>query len=195
MELDKKFFQNYKELIYIVLILFFAVIFSLKFFISSVINLNNASNDKKGQIARVEEIKARFADVEKEKSVRLAEENKLKPFFEPQGVSNDSLASFGGMFEDMVDFVKMNNLMLRSVEYQMYPKEDPFFVNFPNDFNVCGIKFYIVGSYTQLLKFLDDILTYPYFLDITDISVKPYRKDDQYVLVNMTITLYSKKHP
>ena len=193
MELDEKFFKNYKELI-IVFFILVAVLFVCYQPISGAIKktkLTKAEYQK--QIAKVKDVKNEVASIEDAKSQLVDKQNKLKPFFEQKGAPENSVASFGGMFEDVVDYVKMNSLMLRSIEYNLNPKDDEFFQKFPLLYNSCRVKLYMVGTYAQLQGFLKDISVYPYFIDITEIGVFPYKKDINYLVINVTLTLYSKK--
>ena len=105
----------------------------------------------------------------------------------------DSISSFGGMFEDIVDYIKMNNLMLRSVEYKLNPPKDKIGSKFPTVYNVCGVDFFIIGTYPQIQGLIRDLKVYPYYIDIAKVELTPYEKDPEYVLTKLSITLYSKK--
>jgi len=193
MELDEKFFKNYKELIIVIIALVVVVCICYNPIASAIKKTKLTMAEYKKQAAKVKEVKNQVASIEDAKNQLMDKQNKLKPFFEQKGAPEDSVASFGGMFEDVIDYVKMNSLMLRSVEYYMNPKEDPMYAKFPLLYNVCRIKLFMVGTYSQLEGFLKDISVYPYFIDISEISIYPYKKDMNYLIMNVSLTLYSKK--
>ena len=193
MEIDEKFFKNYKELIIVGCLLIVIVIVCIHPIFSAIKKTSLTMSEYKKQVAKVKNVKTQVESIETAKTQLNDKQNKLKPFFEQKGASEDSVASFGGMFEDVIDYVKMNNLMLRSVEYSLTPQGDVLFDKFPNLYSACRVKLYMIGSYSQLESFLNDVSVYPYFIDISEINVSPYKKDMQYLVINLSLTLYSKK--
>ena len=193
MELDEKFFKNYKELIIVIVVLIAVICICYQPISGAIKKTKLTMAEYKKQVAKVKDVKNQVASIEDAKNQLMDKQNKLKPFFEQKGAPEDSIASFGGMFEDVIDYVKMNSLMLRSVEYFMNPKEDPMYAKFPLLYNVCRINLFMVGTYTQLEGFLKDISVYPYFIDISEINITPYKKDMNYLIMNVSLTLYSKK--
>lgn len=193
MELDEKFFKNYKELIIVAAILFVVLFLCYQPISASIKKLQRTMTEHKSQVTKVKEVKNQVADIEEAKNQLIDKQNKLKPFFEQKGVPEDSIASFGGMFEDIIDYIKMNNLMLRSVEYFMNPKDDVLYAQFPLLYNVCRIHVYVVGTYSQIQGFLNDVSVYPYFIDVSSVGISPYKQDMKYLLAHIELTLYSKK--
>jgi hypothetical protein len=51
----------------------------------------------------------------------------------------------------------------------------------------------MVGTYVNLQGFMRDMMVYPYFTNISEIRINQYEKDETYIIINMNITLYSKK--
>lgn len=193
MELDEKFFKNYKELIIVVSILFVVLFLCYQPISAAIKKTQRTISEHKTQVEKVKEVKTKVADLEEAKNQLIDKQNKLKPFFEQKGAPEDSIASFGGMFEDIVDYVKMNSLMLRSIGYNLNPKEDPLYTQFPLLYNVCCVHMQVIGTYSQIEGLLKDISVYPYFIDITMISLRPYKQDMQYLIADIDLTLYSKK--
>ena len=193
MELDEKFFKNYKELIIVLCVLVMVLFVCYQPVASAIKKTKLTMAEYKKQVAKVKDVKTEVASIEDAKNQLIDKQKKLKPFFEQKGAPEDSVASFGGMFEDVIDYVKMNRLMLRSVEYSLTPKDDVMFEKFPLLYNVCRIKLYMIGSYPQLQSFLNDISVYPYFIDVSEVNIVPYKKDMQYLVINVSLTLYSKK--
>lgn len=193
MELNEKFFKNYKELIIVAVLLIAVIVLSYQPISNIIKKTKNTIDEHNGQILKVNEAKEQVADLEKAKNMLIDKQNKLKPVFEQKGSPEDSIASFGGMFEDIVDYIKINNLMLRTIEYSINPIDDPLYAQFPLLYNVCRVNLMAIGTYSQLEAFLNDIYIYPYFVDITKVEVNPYQSDKKYLLANISITLYSKK--
>ena len=147
---------------------------------------NRQVNVVKDLKIKVDTIASANAKLEKQKDI-------LRPFFKQDFAPDDSIASFGGMFEDIVSYVKMNGLLLRSIEYNINPEEDQIYQNFTSTYNVCQVKLYMVGTYPQLQKFLNDIYTYPYYTSIDSISLNPYEYNKKFLVAEIDINLYSKK--
>ncbi len=193
MQFDEKFIQNYKEVIIGLIIIAIVALLGIKQISDVIMKTQNTLSEHKKQEEKLKEAKKKLEDFEKTKQKMLDKQNKLKPVFEQKQSPEDSIASFGGMFEDIVDYVKMNGLMLRSVEYKLNPADDTIYATFPTLYNVCQVNIFVVGTYTQMEGFMRDLTVYPYFINIASMDISPYEKDKQYLLVNISITLYSKK--
>ncbi len=185
--------SSIREILLSILAVLLILVFGFKQLGTIFVECKNNFVSKKTIVATVEDLR------KKEETIRLAneritkEQNILKPFYKQEFVTNDSVASFGGMFEDIIDYIKMNELMLRSIEYNINPDQDLIFKNFASSYNVCEIKLFMIGTYPQLLQFFRDIESYPYYINISKVHVKPYEYKNQYLLINMSINLYSKK--
>lgn len=193
MQFDEKFLQNYKELIIGGVIILILALLGIKQVVGSISKTQSTLSEHKAQQEKLNEVKKKLEEFEKAKQEMLNKQNKIKPVFSQKMAPEDSIASFGGMFEDIIDYVKMNGIMLRSVEYNLNPPEDPIYSAFPNLYNVCKVNLFIIGTYAQMEGFLRDLTVYPYFINLSDMNVEPYEKDKEYLLVNISITLYSKK--
>ena len=137
-------------------------------------------------------------EVDESKSSLQKEEDLLKTIkaiynsSEPGKAEN--LSAFGTMFDDVIQRIQQNGLMIRAIEYQMNPELDPVVVNFSKDYNVCALKFFLVGSYAQLKTLLDELnTTFPYLVGISKTNVIVYQDNTDYILADIAITLYSKK--
>ena len=106
----------------------------------------------------------------------------------------ENLSSFGTMFDDVIQRIQQNGLMIRAIEYQMNPENDPLVVGFAKDYNVCTLKFFLVGSYAQLRTLLEELnTTFPYLVGLTKLNVLVYQENTDYILADLAVTLYSKK--
>lgn len=191
--MDENFIKNYKEIIIGAIIILLLAAFGVKQVIGSSTKIQATTLEHKKQKEKLKEIKKRVAEFEESKKKMQVQQSKIRPVFDPKNGSEDTIASFGGMFEDIIDYVKMNNLKLRSVAYIMSPADDLIYSKFPNLYSVCKVNLFIVGTYMDLEGLLRDLTVYPYFINIAEVQLAPYEKNKQYLLINMTITLYAKK--
>lgn len=182
-----------REIILSIITIILVIIFGFKQVSGIIVECNGNFATKNEKSKLIEDLRR------KEETIRLAnervqkEQEVLKPFYKPEFPTTDSIASFGGMFEDIIDYVKINGLMLRSIEYNISPEQDLIFKSFAGAYNVCEVKLFLIGTYPQLQTFFNDLYAYPYYLNIAKIEIKPYQSKPQYLLVNLSITLYSKK--
>lgn len=156
-------------------------------------------NDAKERAVQSEQsLQVAEAEWNKSESTRTKEEDLLKnikSIFQASSTSStDNLSMFGTMFDDVIQRIQQNGLMIRAIEYQMSPENDPLSVNFSKDYNICTLKFFLVGSYSQVKTLLNELQTnFPYLIGISKINVLVYEDNTDYVLVDLAVNLYSKK--
>ena len=98
------------------------------------------------------------------------------------------------MFEEIIRKAQKNGLMIRSIEYDMRPATDPIYLENPEAYNACELKFFFVGSYAQLQTFLSDMNNnFGYLTYISKLNITAFTSNTDYLLINISITLYSKK--
>ncbi len=192
-KIDEKFIKQYKELLICGLLLLLAVAFGIRQVVVTVMKIQATSKEHKKQKEKLKEAQKKLKDYEDANKRLMDKQSNIKKVFQPKTATEDSIASFGGMFEDIIDYVKINNLMLRSVQYKINPPDDQIYTKFPTLYNVCNVQLMVVGTYVQLEGLVRDLTVYPYFINIAQVKINPYEKDDQYIIVTMDITLYSKK--
>lgn len=108
--------------------------------------------------------------------------------------ANENLGVFGTMFEDIIKKAQYNGLLIRSIEYDMRPSSDPLYADFSTEYNVCELKFFLVGTYTQLRAFLNDTVNnFPFLISLSKLNVTAFEGNTDYILINISLTLYSKK--
>ena len=141
---------------------------------------------------------------EKEKQINAidaaAEEERLKlkslkPIYESEiDSANENLGVYGDMFEKLVKGAQRNGLMIRSIEYNKTPETDPLMEENADTYNACELKFFFVGTYSQLQSFLSEVNNnFEYLTYISKLSVTAFSKNTDYLLINAAITMYSKK--
>ena len=119
----------------------------------------------------------------------------IKPVYE-SGIdsSTQNLGIYGNMFENLVKRAQSNGLMIRSIEYNMTPESDPLVLEHANRYNACELKFFLVGTYSQLQNFLMEVNNnFEYLVYVSSLSVTAFERNTDYILANTSITLYSKK--
>ena len=136
------------------------------------------------------------AEFNKSESALLKEEDLLKnikAIYQANPTSStDNLSMFGSQFDDVIQRIQQNGLMIRAIEYQMTPDFDP--LSKANDYNTCALKFFLVGSYSQLKTLLHELNTnFPYLLGLSKVNILVYEDNTDYILADFAVTLYSKK--
>lgn len=137
---------------------------------------------------QIEDIKAQKQAYEKE------EKSATKPVYKTDLATLDAMASFGIMFEDVIQAAKYNGLKLRSIEYSQNPADDVVTQNVLSDYNICAIKMQLIGSYAQFRSYFDDIANYPYLINLDKISIFPYDGDKKILIADVQINLYAEKN-
>ncbi len=160
--------------------------------------LTSFQEGSRGQTNSESELKKITEKVEKEKR-RLEEEEinlrSIKQIYETN-VDGDAsnLSSFGTMFDDVIKIAQQNSLFIRSIEYDTTPDENSVYANFNDQYNVCKLKFFFVGKYSNLRTFLNDITNnFKYLISISDLNVTVFSSDTDYILIRISLSLYSKK--
>ena len=146
--------------------------------------------DSKLQLAKTEYEKSK--DQKKQDEIQL---QSIKPVYETKEDSEtENLGVFGSMFEDIIKKIQSDGLLVRSIEYDMRPPEDPIYLSYSNIYNVCELKFFLVGTYSQLKVFLNEMANnFPNLISISKLNITAFNGNTDYILISMSITLYSKK--
>lgn len=186
--------SNIRELILGIVVVVLLLVFFIKQTSGFFVECKDKFVEKNAASTKLAESKVRAEELALEAKRVEEQQNALKPFFKLEsGSQNDSISAFGGMFEDFIDYIKIEGLMLRSIEYNINPQTDPIYKSFSSQYNVCEVKLFLVGTYSQLNTLLKDIDNYPYFVSVSQLSVAPYQANKRYLLINISIMLYSKK--
>lgn len=142
-----------------------------------------------------ETLEEKIKKIDAEKEAENIKLKSLKPIYESNlESSTENLGVFGNMFEEIIRKAQKNGLLIRSIEYDMRPATDPIYIESPESYNVCELKFFFVGSYSQLQTFLYDMNNnFQYLTYISNLNVTAFTSNTDYLLINISITLYSKK--
>ena len=108
-------------------------------------------------------------------------------------LGNDTL--FFTLYNDLIEMVHSNSIKIKSMEYLYNPENDAF-VKFSKDlYFVCEVNMELVSNYTNLGKFIQNVVQYPYYMRIMSLNVTPYAKDKKILLTNVCVRLYAKTSP
>ena len=130
----------------------------------------------------------------KQESYEKSEKVKTKPVYKSDLESTDQMSSFGVMFEDVIQSAKYNNLKLRSIAYNTSPANDIVAKNLNADYNICAIQMQLIGTYSQLRSYFQDIYNYPYLINLDKISITPYANNKKILIADVTVIIYSEKN-
>ena len=108
-------------------------------------------------------------------------------------LGNDTL--FFTLYSDLIEMVHANSIKIKSMEYTYNPENDAF-VKFSKDmYFVCEVNMELVSNYSQLGKFIQEVVQYPYYIRFLDVEVKPYDKDKKILISNVSLRLYARTTP
>ena len=153
-------------------------------------------------IARIEEMEAKvndlnvkYLEVQKRQNIENMKYANLeqKIIYQPQYAYSNSLLALNGMLEDITNKALKNQLKLRKIDYIENLTNDVITTNDPNSYNACGVKLSLIGSYLEFQKFLNEIFTYPYLINLNTIDITPYQRDKRVLIIDVTLHMYAKK--
>lgn len=108
-------------------------------------------------------------------------------------LGNDTL--FFTLYNDLIEMVHSNSIKIKSMEYLYNPESDTF-VKFSKDqYFVSEVNMELVSNYTNLGKFIQDVIQYPYYIRIMSIDIEPYPKDKKILIANVSMRLYAHTAP
>ncbi len=185
------------EKVIIPIILFVIIVLAAIFLVQDPFRRSIEASDKEKSVRELNQnLQAQVDALESEKQQQQANMNTLKPFFEMPGAFDDtSLASFGSMLEDIVeDYIKPHGVMVRSIDYTIDPPEDPISSTFAPNYRSCALELYLICKYANLHDLIYDLINnFPHFISISQMVVSAYPADKEYLLVYLTVNLYTKK--
>lgn len=171
-----------------VLIVFFTISPKFEEYQEAKLKYSKINNDRETLEDQISKIKTE----QEQEDIKM---QSLKTIYKSEVESNnDNLGMFGNMFDEIIKNAQKNGLLIRSIEYDMRPQSDPIYADNADNYNVCELKFFFVGTYAQLGTFLSEINNnFQYLVYISNLDVTAFASNTDYLLINTTITLYSKK--
>lgn len=151
--------------------------------------------DVQSKTIELEDLKSQVETLKtKKEAYEKAEKIKTKPVYKSDLATADQMSSFGVMFEDVIQSAKYNGLKLRSISYKLAPEGDIIANSLGDSYNSCAIQMQLIGSYSQLNSYFQDIFNYPYLINLDKINIVPYTGNKKILVANITINIYSEKN-
>lgn len=186
-----------KNMAYLFILVAIALFFGLLWVF--VVPSYNEFESTKSQLAQnqreLERLEAESAKIKDRIAKDELQLKSLKQIYQTEeSGTTDGLSVYGTMFDDLIKSAQANKLLIRSIEYNMNPSYDQVFANFSAQYNVCELKFFFVGKYPDLKAYLSEITgNFPYLLSISSLNVTAFPGNTDYILIKMSVNLYSKK--
>jgi predicted Holliday junction resolvase-like endonuclease len=130
---------------------------------------------------------------QEEKAKEKDSANSQKPFYKPIESGLDSESVIAGEFAEILQLIRANKIKVRSIKYNYEPKDDNFYINAKEKYNVARLELEMISSYSDYDNFLKELYKHDHFLDIQSAEIVPYKKNKKILLINFKLTLYSKK--
>ena len=190
-----KYSRYYGTIIFIVIVAI-SFLFGYKVLSKSINDLSNTKTqlEKKEQEYNLKVEKKKIVE-RKLEQIRTASKTVQKKLYAPadSDLGNDTL--FFTLYNDLIEMIHSNSIKIKSMEYQYNPEDDTF-VKFSRDmYFVSEVRMELVSNYTNLGKFIQDLVQYPYFIKIMNVDVKPYAKDKKILVTDISLRLYARTSP
>ncbi len=184
-----------KYLIYIA-VLVLIVIFALYLLIpiaSGIVQKIPQIDEKKANVENLtKELElAKKAKMEKENA--LSEGRVIKQIYESDIKSTDMMVNFNGMLETVLNLAKQAGLKTKTIEFKVIPEADLVKQNHSNDYDATLLIAQMYGTYTELQNFLREVYRHEYLMGIYELKITPYEADKKILIINISLSLYSKK--
>lgn len=137
------------------------------------------------------------------KSIDIAQKNKAtqersstndeKQIYEPQFKSSDAMVNFNEMLETTLELAKESGLKIKTIEFKDIPESDIIKQNHASNYDSTLLATQLIGTYTELQNFLREIYRHQYLIGIYDLKVVPYELDKKILIIDLSLSLYSKK--
>ena len=184
--------QKYIPLCYVLaVVLFFGLIYFLcqpKFE-----EYSSSSSTAKSSEREKEELQKQLKKIEADNALADMKMKNLKTIVETNvDPSAANMGMFGNLFETIITQARNDGLLIREISYELNPENDPIYKENAG-YNVCELKLSLVGEYTRLKQFLIDLNSLEHLIYISKIDVTAFSGNTDYLIINLSINLYSKK--
>lgn len=190
-----KYSRYYGVIIFTVLVVvsFYFGFNSLSSAIRGVSNINSQVTQKEQELNLATEKKR---TVEKKlRQMRNRATTVQKKVYAPadSDLGNDTL--FFTLYNDLMEMIHSNSIKIKSMKYDYNPENDAFVKFSKETYFVCEVDMDLVSNYTNLGKFIQDLVQYPYYIRILNVDVEPYAKDKKILISNVGLRLYARTSP
>ena len=144
--------KNSQQLVYAILFVAVAVFIGiLAAFVPQTFDEYNSTKSQvesnKLELEKLEQQDKKLKEKKEQEEIKL---QSLKQIYQSDINSNDNLAVYGTMFDDLIKRAQSYGLLIRSIEYDINPTFDSIYADFSNQYNVCELKFFFVGGYAPI---------------------------------------------
>ena len=108
-------------------------------------------------------------------------------------LGNDTL--FFTLYNDLMEMIHANAIKIQTMKYEYNPEDDAFVKYSKNLYFVSDVEMRLISNYTNLGKFIQDVIQYPYYMRIMKLEVTPYSKDKKILTSTVVIRLYARTSP
>ena len=129
--------------------------------------------------------------VERKKKMRLLDDMTKKVYSPAEGISLDADSAFSVLLDDIIEISRKNHIKTHSIQSTLNPSEDVFVKGDKEHFSAYQLDMKIVSDYSDFEGFIRDLYAYNYLININNIEIYPYQKNNRILLINLTLTLYS----
>ena len=187
----KDLFKDQAILMVIIILLAAALIGGIIYYTGTTASKTGDINNKKQQIT---DLTNRKAELEVQLAQLVEEENnpEMKKIFTVEGMKFGPEASFAPLFDDMITIAKATGIRIRSVDYNYSPSDDPIAGAKIPGVNTCELTTTIVGTYTDIQRFLKTILSESYLVNISQIEIVSWKRDKSILIANLKLGYYTK---
>ena len=94
--------------------------------------------------------------------------------------------------------ITANGIKIKSIEPVFDPSGDPFVENGNKEgrkYFICDVNLDLISSYVNLGKLIQEIYSYPSYIKINSLEIKPYNKDKKILLSKLSLRLYARTSP
>lgn len=186
--------QKYIPICYVLaVVIFFGIIYLLcqpKFD-----EYNQSQNSSVSSTKERDSLEQKLKKLESEKAIADMKMKNLKTIVETNvDPSAANMGMFGNLFETIITKARSNGLLIRAISYDLNPESDLIFRENAG-YNVCELKLSLVGEYMKLKQFLIDLNSLDNLIYISKIDITAFSGNTDYLVINLSINLYSKKAP
>lgn len=133
---------------------------------------------------------ARQRELQAKKTEKKAQSGKV--IYEISGQQFTPEASFGMMFDSLLQNITSNGVRIRSIDYNYQPQDDKILLANAPGYNACELTFITVSNYSQLQNFFKSIAKESYLSNVYEVYIEPYDRNKTILISKFKVRLYTK---
>jgi len=188
--------EKYKDVILYGVLILLVTFFCLSKLIPIIqqnISLNTQIRQTKTEIKTLEEkLNAIRNQYEKNTTPKTLS---FKKIYSPKDINLDSSELFYDINNDLIEMAQLNGVKIQTIEYKDPPADDLFLKKEPTKYSVSEINMNLITDYLNFENFLRSIYKYPYYINIQNIEIVPYKNNPKIIIITLTLRLYAFSTP